>query len=126
MTTLTPAPTDEAVTAAAARHDLVVGLTDSAIWWETHAGAELPEGCVNSKRVRGDDRDEKIAHLRAIAASWDVPVETLPDGTMIARRTFGPVIFEAHLAPHYSTMDAYLDGAKKARRARDAGTGAAA
>jgi hypothetical protein len=123
MSQLTQVPPDEAVTAAAARHDLVVALTDAAIWLETHPDARPPASPLISVRVRGGDRDEKIADLRAIAASWDVPVTTLPSGTMQAERVFGPLTVEAHVAPHYSTMDEYLDAAKKAQRL---GRGAAA
>lgn len=119
--TLTTAPPDEATAAAHARHDLVVAYIDAGIYIETHPGARLPKSPVSNIPVEGKTREEKVADLRAIAASWDVPVTTLPDGTLYAELRFGPLTFEAHVMPDVRGTVAWLAMAR-----RQAGTGTAA
>jgi hypothetical protein len=101
-----------------ARADLIVDLTDLAIWLTTHPDAEAPDSPVINKRVRGETYPDKLADLHRIAASWDTDVTTLPDGTLIAERVFGKVTYEAHLAPFDRTLNDYFTRTARARRAQ--------
>src|SRR5215469_7437720 len=113
--TVTAVQPDEAVTAAIARHDLVVALTDAGIYFETRLSARAPESPVINVRVHGRNHAEKLADLRVIASSWDVPVLTLADGTMYAERVFGPLTVEAHVPPVDRTLDDYFSRMARAR-----------
>jgi hypothetical protein len=112
--TLTSIPPSEAATAA--RRDFAGALFDAGLWFERNRNTRLPASPVINVRVHGGDRDAKLADLRAIAASWEVPVTTQPDGTQYAERVFGPLTIEAHVPAEYAGATAWLDSAK-ARRA---------
>lgn len=114
--TVTDAPQAGALASAEERMDLVLGLAEAARFFRDRPRARLPKSPVCNVRVHGANRDEKIADLYAIAGSWGVIVQALPDGTETAQVAFGPVTFEAHVAPDYPTTTAYLD-AHRARKA---------
>lgn len=120
--TLSVAPPSEAVAATMARRDHMADLGSARAFFNSHPRARVPASPVVSVRVRGNSREEKLADLRAIAVSWEVPVETLPDGTMTAQLVFGGLTYEAHVGAEYPTTTAWLN----AQRARRGGTGAAA
>ena len=120
--TITVVRSDEELTAAAARRDFAKACTDARVFFLTHQDAHLPGPGVWNVRVEGESREEKLRNLRAIAASWDVPLVTVGGGTQIARLVFGPLQFEAHVGAEWKGTQAHLDAA----RARRAGSEAAA
>lgn len=98
---LTPAGYEAA---AAAAH--LASLDEARAWWQDHPAARLPASPVINVRVKGADYDEKMADLRAIAASWDVEVMPLDGGLgHAARLVFGGYTYEAHVAVRFKTMD---------------------
>ena len=117
-------PTDAGNDAAAAAAHLA-DLGEARDWWEAHPGARRPEPPVYvNVRVRGATREEKLADLDAIAASWGVPVTTEPRlGTRTARLDFGGYTWEAHVAGPAKTNDDLK--AATAQLAADSARGAA-
>lgn len=114
--TITPVPADEAVAGAMARHGLMIGLTDLAVYVETHQDAPMFIADMNIP-VPGKTRAEKVAALGAIADYYGVPV-TERDGMLIAERWFGPVRLEAHIvAPDLSRRLIAAQDARKAQAA---------
>jgi hypothetical protein len=92
----------------AAREDLMAGLTALAIFYKTSPGAELPDGRTLSTRVYGITYGDRVAELHRIAESWETGVETMRDGTKVARRTFGSVTLAAVLSPPDASFEDYL------------------
>ena len=98
-------PTDAGNDAAAAAAHLA-DLGAARDWWEAHPAARRPEPPVYvNVRVHGATREEKLADLDAIAASWGVQVTTEPRlGTKTARLDFGGYTWEAHVSGPAKTM----------------------
>jgi hypothetical protein len=80
------------------RASLITGAIDLATYFATHS-ADLPELCSLSYRTQGGDDSERRARVDEIAAMLGVEPRTLPDGTYMASREFGPFKVEAHTTP---------------------------
>lgn len=91
-----------------ARENLMAGLTALAIFYRTHPDAELPDGRTLSKRVYGITYGDRIVELQRIADSWQVEMETAPDGTKLARKVYGSVQVAATVSPPDASLEDYL------------------
>jgi hypothetical protein len=116
----------EAPPQEAAREDLMAGLIAQALFFRTHPDAGLPDGRTLSKRVCGLTYGDRVVEIHRIAASWETAVETMRDGTLIARRVSGSVTLAAVLSPPDASLADYLDRIAQRQDAHESGTGAAA
>jgi hypothetical protein len=98
MQGLTPHEQDLAAITPARRAELITAFADLGAFYETHPAAPVPDQRELNIRVTGDDRQEKIEAVCAVARALGVTAEWV-DGCFIAARQFGPLSLEAHYTP---------------------------
>ena len=103
--------------AAQARADFLAALAEARMFFRYHPDARLPQSPLIQVRPRGRNREEKIADLGAIAASWGVPVLRLDEGTLHAEVVFGPLTIAASVAAPVQGTTEWLENTNKLRAA---------
>lgn len=97
--TLSVAPADAALAATTARRDHIADLGAAREFFNSHPRARIPDSPLIQVHLRGANRDERLADLRAIADSWGVALQTLADGTQTAQLVFGGLTYVAYVGP---------------------------
>lgn len=89
---------DLAALSPARRAEFLAGLAALGAFYQDSPAAPVPDFLTLTIKISGNDRQEKIEAVLAVARALGVTAGW-QDGCFIAARAFGPLTVEAHYTP---------------------------